>query len=128
MSPTACSSAGVGARPLESLTWLTAMQAVTSRCGADPARLAGMGAEAFIALVRAGVGEWGGKKAHGPIIARVFAALTDTEAWWRRPAAACAGNDDQEAANARRILGEIFSEYTAGSTVPPHPCPAPTVY
>jgi hypothetical protein len=38
------------------------------------------------------------------------------------------GNDDQEAANARRILGEIFSEYTAGSTVPPHPCPAPTVH
>jgi aminoglycoside phosphotransferase (APT) family kinase protein len=38
------------------------------------------------------------------------------------------GNDDQEAANARRILGEIFSGYTAGSTVRPHPCPAPTVY
>jgi len=67
------------ARPLESLTWLTTVQAVTSRCGADPARLAGAGAEAFIALVRAGVGDWGGKKACGPIIARVFAALTDTE-------------------------------------------------
>ena len=26
------------ARPLESLTWLTAVPAVTSRCGADPAR------------------------------------------------------------------------------------------
>src|SRR3974390_1663659 len=36
------------ARPLESLTWLSAVQAVTSRCGADPARLAGAGAEAFI--------------------------------------------------------------------------------
>jgi transposase len=67
------------ARPLESLTWLTAVQAVTSRCGADPARLAGAGAEAFVALVRAGVGDWGGKKACGPIIARIFAALTDTE-------------------------------------------------
>jgi len=67
------------ARPLESLTWLTAVQAVTSRCGADPARLAGPGAEAFVALVRAGVGDWGGKKACGPIIARIFAALTDTE-------------------------------------------------
>jgi transposase len=67
------------ARPLESLTWLTAVQAVTSRCGADPARLAGTGADAFVALVRAGVGEWGGKKACGPIIARIFAALSDTE-------------------------------------------------
>ena len=67
------------ARPLESLTWLTAVQLVTSRCGADPARLAGMGLEAFTALVRAGVGQWGGKKARGPIIARIFAALTDTE-------------------------------------------------
>jgi transposase len=67
------------ARPLESLTWLTTVQAVTSRCSADPARLAATGAEAFIALVRAGVGEWGGKKAHGPIIARIFGALTDAE-------------------------------------------------
>jgi transposase len=66
------------ARPLEWLTWLTAVQAVTSRCGAGPARLAGTGAEAFIALVRAGVGDWGGKKACGPIFARIFAALTDT--------------------------------------------------
>jgi hypothetical protein len=67
------------AQPLKSLTWLTAVQAVTSRCGADPARLASMGPEGFTALVRAEVGGWGGKKAHGPIIARIFAALTDTE-------------------------------------------------
>jgi transposase len=67
------------AQPLKSLTWLTAVQAVTSRCGADPARLAAMGPEAFTAVVRAGVGEWGGKKAYGPIIAGIFAALTDAE-------------------------------------------------
>jgi hypothetical protein len=32
------------AQPLESLTWLMVVQLVTSRCGAGPARLAGMGA------------------------------------------------------------------------------------
>jgi transposase len=44
------------AGPLESLTWLTTVQAVTSRCGAGPALVADTGAEACIALVRAGVG------------------------------------------------------------------------
>src|SRR5271166_4030195 len=39
------------ARPLESVTWLAALQVVTSRCGADPGRLAAMGDEAFTALV-----------------------------------------------------------------------------
>ena len=67
------------ARPLESLTWLAAVQAVTSRCGADPGKLAGMGQEAFTALVRSAVPGWGGQKAWGPIAARIFAALTSTE-------------------------------------------------
>src|SRR5271165_2769988 len=34
------------AQPLESVTWLAALQVVTSRCGADPGRLAAMGEEA----------------------------------------------------------------------------------
>jgi transposase len=75
------------AQPFDSKTWLAAMQLVTSRCGGQPARLAAMGEEAFTAAVRAAVRDWGGQKAWGPISARVFAALTDTEgvvAWSRR--------------------------------------------
>ena len=67
------------AHPLLSRTWLAALQVVTGRCGGDPARLAVMGEEAFTALVRAAVRDWGGKRAWGTISARIFAALTDTE-------------------------------------------------
>jgi len=75
------------AGPFESVTWLAALQVVTSRCGGDPARLAPLGLEEFTAVVRAAVPGWGGKKGWGRIIGRVFAALTDTEgvvAWSRR--------------------------------------------
>jgi len=67
------------ARPLESKTWLAALQVVTSQCGADPGNLAGLGCETFTALVRSAVAGWGGKKAWGTICARIFAALTSTE-------------------------------------------------
>ena len=67
------------AQPLESVTWLAALQVVTSRCGADPGRLAAMGDEAFTALVRGAVPGWGGKKGWGTICRRIFAALTETE-------------------------------------------------
>ena len=67
------------AYPLESTTWLAALQVVTDRCGGDPGRLAAMGDEAFTALVRGAQRGWGGQKAWGPICRRVFAALTDTE-------------------------------------------------
>ena len=66
-------------QPLLSRTWLAALQVVTGRCGGDPARLAVMGEEAFTALVRAAVQDWGGKRAWGPDQPRIFAALTDTE-------------------------------------------------
>jgi transposase len=75
------------AQPFESVTWLAALQVVTGRCGGDPARLAAVGLEEFTALVRGAVPAWGGKKGRGPIIGRVFAALTDTEGavtWSRR--------------------------------------------
>ena len=75
------------AYPLESTTWLAALQVVTARCGGQPGRLAEMGQEAFTALVRGAQRDWGGQKAWGPICARVFAALTDTEGavtWSRR--------------------------------------------
>ena len=67
------------AYPLESTTWLAAVQVVTSRCGGDPGRLAAMGDEAFTVLVRGAQRGWGGQKAWGPICRRIFAALTDTE-------------------------------------------------
>jgi transposase len=75
------------AGPFDSVTWLAALQVVTSRCGGDPAGLAALGLEEFTALVRGAVPGWGGKKGWGKIIGRVFAALTDTEgvvAWSRR--------------------------------------------
>ena len=67
------------AYPLESTTWLAGLQVVTGRSGGQPGRLAGMGPEAFTALVRDAQRGWGGQKAWGPICRRVFAALTDTE-------------------------------------------------
>jgi transposase len=67
------------AYPLESTTWLAAVQVVTSRCGGDPGRLAGMGPEAFTAAVRDAQRGWGGQKAWGTICRRVFAATADTE-------------------------------------------------
>jgi len=75
------------AQPLKSVTWLAAVQLVTSRCGGQPARLAEMTEEVFTALVQAAVPGWGRKRAFGPIRRRIFAALTDTEgvvAWSRR--------------------------------------------
>jgi hypothetical protein len=66
------------AGPFGSKTWLAAMQLVTSQCG-GPARLAAMGEQAFTVAVRAAVRDWGGQKAHDPIIRRIFTALTDTE-------------------------------------------------
>jgi hypothetical protein len=67
------------AYPLESTTWLAAVQVVTSRCGGQPCRLAAMGDEAFTAVVRDAQRGWGGQKAWGTICRRIFAALTDTE-------------------------------------------------
>jgi transposase len=75
------------AGPFESVTWLAAVQVVTSRCGGDPARLAALGLEEFTAVVRAAVPAWGGAKGWGKIIGRVFAATGDTGgvvAWSRR--------------------------------------------
>jgi transposase len=67
------------AHPFDSRTWLAGMQVITSRCGGDPARLAGPGLEAFAVLVRAAVGGWGGQRPDGRVLRAVFAALTCTE-------------------------------------------------
>jgi transposase len=67
------------ARPLESKTWLAAVQVVTSRCGGDPARLAGLGDQEFTGLVRAAVAGWGGRRPAAAICRRVLAATADAE-------------------------------------------------
>jgi transposase len=67
------------ARPLESLTWLAALQVVTAQCGGQPGRLAVMGEEAFTAVVRSAMPGWGAQRPCVRICVRVFAALADTE-------------------------------------------------
>ena len=67
------------AGPFESVTWLAAMQVVTSRCGAQPGKLAEPGLEAFTVLVRGAVPGWGGRRPSGRVCRAMFAALTDTE-------------------------------------------------
>jgi transposase len=70
---------GTCVSPFDSMTWLAALQVVTSRCGGDPGRLASLGVEEFTVLVRAGVRDWGGQRAWGPVCARIFAVLASTE-------------------------------------------------
>jgi transposase len=73
--------------PFLSVTWLAAMGAVTSRCGADPASVAAGGLAEFTALVRPQVAGWGGKRPDGQVLRAVFAALTDAAGavgWSRR--------------------------------------------
>ena len=53
------------AEPFESVTWLAAMQVVTSRCGGDPARLAALGPEEFTAAGPGRGPAWGGTEGLG---------------------------------------------------------------
>ena len=72
-APEAC------AHPFTSVTWLAAMQVVTSRCGGQPEKLAVIGLAEFTALVRQAVAGWGGQRPAGPVCRAVFAALASTE-------------------------------------------------
>ena len=67
------------AQPFNSVTWLAAMQVVTSRCGGQPENLAALGPEAFTALVRSAVPGWGGQRVCGSVCRAVFTALASTE-------------------------------------------------
>ena len=67
------------AHPFESVTWLAAMQVVTSRCGGQPEKLAAIGLAEFTVLVRQAVAGWGGQRPAGPVCRAVFAALASTE-------------------------------------------------
>ena len=73
VAPEAC------AHPCESVTWLAAMQVVTSRCGGRPEKLAAIGLAEFTVLVRQAVAGWGGQRPAGPVCRAVFAALASTE-------------------------------------------------
>ena len=70
---------GTCASPFDSVTWLAAMQVVTSQCGGDPGRLAVMGQDAFTAQVRAAVTGWGGQRVFSTICGRIFGLLDSTE-------------------------------------------------
>jgi transposase len=74
------------AQPFESLAWLACLEAVTQRCGADPARLARAGEKEFLMLVREALAGWGGKRACTRIARNVFSVLADPDAagWSRR--------------------------------------------
>jgi transposase len=75
------------AGPFKSLTWLASLETVTSRCGGDPARLAGLGEQEFLALVTDQARAWGAKRGADRRIARgVLAVLDDPDAvgWSRR--------------------------------------------
>jgi transposase len=80
------SAAAAAAAPFDSVTWLAAVQAVTERCGADPARLAAGGEAEFLALVTEGARAWGASRADRRIARKVLAVLDDPDAvgWSRR--------------------------------------------
>jgi transposase len=73
VAPEAC------AHPFGSVTWLAAVQVVTSRCGGQPEDLAAAGLAEFTALVRQAVAGWGGQRPAGVVCRAVFAALASTE-------------------------------------------------
>jgi transposase len=66
------------AEPLESVTWLAAVQVAASAPG-GPAELAAGGPAGFTAAVRGAVGGWGGKRISGRVCQAVFAVLDSTE-------------------------------------------------
>ena len=74
------------AGPFKSVTWLACLEVVTSRCGGDPARVAELGEEEFLALVTDAARAWGANRAVGRIARNVLAVLEDPDAagWSRR--------------------------------------------
>lgn len=81
--PSAESAAG---KPFKSLTWLACLEAVTGRCGGDPARLAALGEEGFLALAADAARGWGASRADRRVARNVLAVLDDPDAvgWSRR--------------------------------------------
>jgi transposase len=80
------SAVTAAAHPFDAMTWLAAVQVVTERCGADPARLAGISEQEFMALVTGAGQAWGLKRPVRQIARRLLAVLDDPDAvsWSRR--------------------------------------------
>jgi len=68
------------------VTWLACLEVVTSRCGGDPGRVAGLGEQEFLALVTAAARDWGAARADRRIARNVLGVLDDPDAvtWARR--------------------------------------------
>jgi len=81
--PAAEAAAGA---PFRSLTWLGCVEAVTSRCSGDPARLAARGEGEFLALAADAARAWGATRADKRIARNLLGALDDPDAvaWSRR--------------------------------------------
>lgn len=102
--------------PLDSVTWLAAVQVVTERCGADPARLAAAGEEEFCALVLDAARAWGAKRADKKIARKVLAVLDDPDAvpWSRR---ALFRRVRDELADLRRVRAQLRETEAAMTAV-----------
>ena len=110
--PSAVTAAG---DPFASLTWLSALQVVVSRCGADPARLAAGGEEEFLALVRDAARGWGASRPDRRIARKVLAAADDPHAvgWSRRGLFRRVSDELGDLRRARRQMKEVEADMTA---------------
>ena len=85
VAPEAC------AQPFESVTWLAAMQVVTSRCGGRPEKLAAIGLAEFTALVRQAVAGWGGQRPAAWYAGPCSPRWPAPRGWWSPTGAGCCG-------------------------------------
>jgi transposase len=110
--PAAVSAA---AQPFKSVTWLAALQVVTQRCGADPARLAAGDQEEFLALVTGAVRDWGGTRADKRIARKVLAVADDPDAvrWSRRGLFRRIREELADLQRARALLGAVEADMAA---------------
>jgi transposase len=102
--------------PFKSVTWLAAMQVVTSRCGADPASVAAGGLAGLAALAGAAVAGWGGKRPDGRVLRGVFAALSDAAdavGWSRRALLRRVADELGDLARTRAALRAVEAEMMA---------------
>ena len=79
------------ARPFASLTWLAAVQVVTSRCGGQPEKLAAIGLAEFTALVGQAVAGWGGQRPAGRSAGPCSPRWPAPRGWWSATGGGCCG-------------------------------------
>jgi transposase len=112
--PSAVTAAG---DPFASVTWLAALDVVTSRCGADPARLAaGLGGEEFLALVREAGPGWGLTRPDRRIARKVLELADDRDAVpvMRRGLLRRVRDELGDLRRYRRQLAEVEADMRAG--------------